>query len=42
MTYSKLLERDKNMINQLIGLLLPSIIGLKAYDKINGEEKTLE
>lgn len=27
------------MINQLIGLLLPSMIGLKAYDKINGEEK---
>ncbi len=30
------------MMNQLIGLLLPSMIGLKAYDKINGEEKTLE
>lgn len=27
------------MINQLIGLLLPSIIGLKVYDKLYGEEK---
>lgn len=29
------------MMNQLIGLLLPSIISLKTYDKIYGEEKNL-
>jgi len=28
------------MMNQLIALLLPSIIGVKVYDKICGEEKT--
>lgn len=28
-------------MNQLIGLLLPSIISLKTYDKIYGEEKCL-
>lgn len=27
------------MMNQLIGLLLPSIVSLKVYDKIYGEEK---
>ncbi len=27
------------MMNQLIGLLLPSIVSLRTYDKIYGEEK---
>lgn len=29
------------MMNQLIGLLLPSMISLKTYDKINGEQRNL-
>lgn len=29
------------MMNQLIGLLLPSIVSLKVYDRIYGEEKRI-
>ena len=29
------------MMNQLIGLLLPSIVSLRTYDKICGEEKCI-
>lgn len=29
------------MMNQLIGLLLPSIVSLRTYDKIYGEEKCI-